>query len=325
MSHLKCITLILSLFLVFMPSCSKSNPGEKSGKFKGTSLTVVSDTICLNGKKQISLAEFNASTKAEFREDTSTDLDSSLMRLNSSWFDPNPADGIITISEPDPEYTGDSITVAVESSTSFSTLHRLLSLSGRNVFNHVTLWVDQKELVSFSLVNKQSPTTSAPLSTTVIMADSAVTIGAKNGFLPSIFFEPTKEGNIVRENRATVHGWYEKKTNYLLTNDEGKIFDTDLESGVTYQLVHTRADDLNISADRFPMEDVSKYERRALKAEDKLQNDIRLLLERYPEAEDRLSVIIAAEDQILMGKVGSFIERLKTVGMKQFWFALLKA
>ena len=188
---------------------------------------------------------------------------------------------------------------------------------------------------------------------TAIITDSVVTLGAKGGFMPSLFyreyhryiarddqsdftveFEPGKtpkhpktgrdmeiyERNDIflytcDENRKILNRLY-TKNNEMITNANGEPLESVNVGDTVYALTNPR----RIINVRDPSEFVSK----PLSAYDELQNRLMKVKERYREAEDADDIIIAAENQVMYDKIIQIMDKSRAAEFPNISIAKLR-
>jgi biopolymer transport protein ExbD len=188
---------------------------------------------------------------------------------------------------------------------------------------------------------------------TAIITDSVVTLGAKGGFMPSLFYKEyhrylTKDnydtlieyvpgGNQPMNPRTgkefTIHERYEI---YLYTCDENRnilkslytefgemLTDVDgvpvkeVKSGDTvYALTNPRR--------RIIVGDPGKFESKPLSAYDELKNRLMKVKERYREAVDGDDIIIAAENEVIYDKIVQIMDAARTAEFPNISIAKLR-
>ncbi|HEX3020599.1 MAG TPA: hypothetical protein VHP36_09860 [Chitinispirillaceae bacterium] len=191
------------------------------------------------------------------------------------------------------------------------------------------------------------------LSLTAIIIDSALTIGAKGGFLPSIFYREFHqyiarddkheftveykpgsqvyhplsaremkdyERNDIRlfmcdENQNLIKGIY-NKYNELLTDKEGQII-TSVKTGDTaYVLENPRR--------KVVIRDVSEYHLEPVLVYDELQNRLQNIRERFADASDKYDLIIAAENKVLYDKIIQIMDKAKAADYRNIFIARVR-
>jgi len=188
---------------------------------------------------------------------------------------------------------------------------------------------------------------------TAIITDSVVTLGAKGGFMPSLFYKEfhrylTKEGldtlieytpgqqpvNPRTGKEFTVHERFEI---YLYTCDQ--------ERKVVKSL-YTKFDEMLTNIDGVPVREVARgdtvfaltnprrriivenpgeYESKPLSAYDELKNRLMKVKELYREAEDANDIIIAAENEVLYDKVVQIMDASRTAEFPNISIAKLRS
>jgi len=187
---------------------------------------------------------------------------------------------------------------------------------------------------------------------TAIITDSVVTLGAKGGFMPSLFYKEyhrylTKDNydtlieytpgrqpiNPRTGKEFTVHERFEI---YLYTTDENRNI---LKS------LYTEFGEMLTNADGNPVEkvspgdtvfaltnprrriivtDPSKFESKPLSAYDELKNRLMKVKERYREAVDADDIIIAAENEVIFDKIVQIMDAARTAEFPNISIAKLR-
>lgn len=189
---------------------------------------------------------------------------------------------------------------------------------------------------------------------TAIVTDSVVTLGAKGGFMPSLFYrefheysdKETREAITVQykpneevKNPKTgrVLSVYERMEIYLYVVDStGKIMNT----------MYTERNEMLTNAAGFPVESVSpgdtvytttsprrmvvvnnmaQFKQRPLSAYDELKNRLMKVKERYPDADDAEDIIIAAENEVIYDKIIQLMDTAREAGYPNIAIAKLRA
>jgi len=188
---------------------------------------------------------------------------------------------------------------------------------------------------------------------TAIITDSVVTLGAKGGFMPSLFYKEyhrylTKDNydtlieyvpggsqpmNPRTGKEFTIHERYEI---YLYTCDENRnilkslytefgemLTDVDgvpvkeVKSGDTvWALTNPRR--------RIIVGDPGKFESKPLSAYDELKNRLMKVKERYREAVDADDIIIAAENEVIYDKIVQIMDAARTAEFPNISIAKLR-
>jgi biopolymer transport protein ExbD len=168
---------------------------------------------------------------------------------------------------------------------------------------------------------------------TAIVTDSVVTLGAKGGFLPSLFyreyhkyvakddheeftveykagqkvFHPKSKREmtiyerydiflyVTDENRNVLKRMYSRLGNQLITDAAGNPLETIKAGDTIFVLTNPRM--------MMVVKDPSEYVSEPLSAYDELRNRLMKIKERYKEADDANDIIIAAENQIIYDKI----------------------
>lgn len=175
---------------------------------------------------------------------------------------------------------------------------------------------------------------------TAIITDSVVTLGAKGGFMPSLFYreyhhyiakddnedftveyEPGKVPKhpisgrdmeiyerydiylyIIDENRNILKSMY-NNNGEMLTNNSGEPIQEITAGDTVYALSNPRR--------MIPVSNPSEFELRPLSAYDELKNRLMKIKERYREAEDGDNIIIAAENQVIYDKIIQIMDKAR--------------
>jgi biopolymer transport protein ExbD len=188
---------------------------------------------------------------------------------------------------------------------------------------------------------------------TAIITDSVVTLGAKGGFMPSLFYKEfhrylTKEGldTLVEyapgqqpvnprtgreltvherfeiylyttdENRKIVKSMY-TKFNEMLTNTDGKPVESLSAGDTVFALTNPRR--------RIIVSNPDEFESKPLSAYDELKNRLMQVKERYRDAEDADDIIIAAEDEVIYDKIVQIMDASRTAEFPNISIAKLRA
>lgn len=189
---------------------------------------------------------------------------------------------------------------------------------------------------------------------TAIITDSVVTLGAKGGFMPSLFYQEfhryiTREGNLdtlieyapgggmpnnpVTGRPFTIHERFEI---YLYTVDANRN---------VIKSLYTRFGEMLTDADGTPVREVKagdtvfaltnprrriivtnpgEYESKPLSAYDELKNRLMGIKERYREAEDADDIIIAAEDEVIYDKIVQIMDAARNAEFPNISIAKLR-
>jgi len=212
-----------------------------------------------------------------------------------------------------------------------------------------------------NIVNTQTeqPTEdkSEKLLLTAIITDSVVTLGAKGGFMPSLFYKeyhryltkdnydtlieytPGKQPTNPRTGKEfTIHERFEI---YLYTTDENRNI---------IKSMYTEFGEMVTDAEGIPVKEVKmndtvyaltnprrriivgengrntpdKFESKPLSAYDELKNRLMKVHERYQEAVDRDDIIIAAENEVLYDKIVQIMDAARTAEFPNISIAKLR-
>ncbi len=227
---------------------------------------------------------------------------------------------------------------------------------------------------------------------TVLLSDSAMTLGAKSGFLPSIWYkefhkyvskttddvdpwveyDPEKLDKKTMEYKGlptnptsnepysihereeiylvameddykkTKKGWYSVKYNELLTDATGKplkeIKPGDVVWKLTTNMTPVTIDDVKdpktgevtepeeiITRQKVKIVDPADYVQRDLSAYDLMKSMLVQVRDRYPDAEDRNDLIIAAENQIVYDKIIQIMDVARSSNLSNISIAKLRS
>lgn len=220
---------------------------------------------------------------------------------------------------------------------------------------------------------------------TVLLSDSAMTLGAKSGFLPSIWYKEyhkyvSKETGTVTDmveylpdslDRKTMEykglpkdpsngkqytiqereeiylvameddykkikkGWYSKQFNELLIDDKGvpikAIKPGDVVYALTTNMSPVSKEDAEetdtteyVTRRKVQVVDPADYVERDLSAYDLMKAMLVQVRERYPDAEDRNDLIIAAENQIIYDKIIQIMDAARKANLPNISIAKLR-
>jgi len=187
---------------------------------------------------------------------------------------------------------------------------------------------------------------------TAIITDSVVTLGAKGGFMPSLFYKeyhryltkdnydtlieytPGKQPTNPRTGREfTIHERYEiylyttdetrniLKSLYtefdeMLTNADGNPVTTVASGDTVFALTNPRR--------RIIVTDPGKFNSKPLSAYDELKNRLMKVKERYREAVDADDIIIAAENEVIYDKIVQIMDAARTAEFPNISIAKLR-
>mgnify|MGYP001210455650 FL=1 len=188
---------------------------------------------------------------------------------------------------------------------------------------------------------------------TAIITDSVVTLGAKGGFMPSLFyrefhryvakddqteftveFHPgetpkhPKTGRDMQiyerydiylhtcdENRNILNRLYTKHGE-MVTNSSGEPIEKVNVGDTVYALTNPRR--------VIVVNDPAEFESRPLSAYDELQNRLMKIKERYREAEDADDIIIAAENEVMYDKIVQIMDKARAAEFPNISIAKLR-
>jgi biopolymer transport protein ExbD len=192
---------------------------------------------------------------------------------------------------------------------------------------------------------------------TMIITDSVVTLGAKNGFLPSVFYKEYHK--YVSKNDRTVELTAEvdlkdpkkfplnPKTNVPF--DIGERQDIMLyvcdENRNVINCLYTKDNLMLTNAEGAPMQKVNpgdtvytttnprrmvivtnpaEYTLRPLSAYDEMENKLLKISERYKESPDAQDIILAAENQVAYDKIVQLMDTARNAGFPNISIAKLR-
>jgi len=189
---------------------------------------------------------------------------------------------------------------------------------------------------------------------TAIITDSVVTLGAKGGFMPSIYYreyhkyiakddqteftveyEPGKTVKHPKSGRdMTIHERYDillyacdenrnilkrlyTKFNELITDAEGKPLESVNVGDTVYALTNPRR--------VIVVSNPAEFESKSLSAYDELQNRLMKIKERYRDAEDGEDIIIAAENYVIYDKIVQIMDKARNAEYPNISIAKLRS
>jgi len=193
---------------------------------------------------------------------------------------------------------------------------------------------------------------SAKILLTAIITDSVVTLGAKGGFMPSLFYREfhryiTRDGldtlleytpgvlprhpngreltvherhdiflYTTDENRNIINSMY---TRYgeMLTNLDGNAVQSVSVGDTVFALTNPRR--------RIIVSNPAEFESRPLSAYDELKNRLMKIKERYRDADDADDLIIAAENEVIFDKIVQIMDAARSAEFPNISIAKLRA
>ncbi len=220
---------------------------------------------------------------------------------------------------------------------------------------------------------------------TVLLSDSAMTIGAKNGFLPSIWYkeyhkyvgkesgsvlpmeeyipskldrktmeysglptDPKTGKKFTLQDREEIYlfameddyksvkkGYYSTEFSELITDEAGvpvkAIKPGDVVYGLTTAMSPVTEADANQAEDeevvtrrKITVQNPADFAQRDMSAYDLMKSMLVQIRERYPDAEDRNDLIIAAENQMVYDKIVQLMDVARTGNLKNISIAKLR-
>jgi len=189
---------------------------------------------------------------------------------------------------------------------------------------------------------------------TAIITDSVVTLGAKGGFMPSLFYreyhkyiakddqteftEEYEPGKTVKhpktgremqiyerydiylytcdENRNILNRLY-TKDDEMVTNSEGESVETVNVGDTVYVLSNPRR--------MVVVQNPAEFESKPLSAYDELQNRLMKIKERYKDADDGDDIIIAAENEVMYDKIVQIMDKARAAEFPNISIAKLRS
>jgi biopolymer transport protein ExbD len=192
---------------------------------------------------------------------------------------------------------------------------------------------------------------------TMIITDSVVTIGAQNGFLPSLFYKEFHHYVSAEDRRVAVTAEYDPKNpdKPVMNPKTGKPFKINERQDIllyvtdtSYTIIeclYTRDGFMLTDADGRPIksvkpgeevwyvtnprrqvvvQDPSQYKLSPLLAYDEMKNRLMKIKERYREARDGDDIIIAAENQVAYDKVVQLMDVARAADFPNISIAKLR-
>jgi len=188
---------------------------------------------------------------------------------------------------------------------------------------------------------------------TAIITDTVVTLGAKGGFMPSLFYKEfhryrSKEQDLdtlieyvpggalpkhPNGRELTIHERYEiylyttdesgnviksmyTKFGEMLTNEEGNPVQSVNVGDTVYALTNPRR--------RIVVANPADFESKQLSAYDELKNRLMKVKERYRDASDADDVIIAAENEVIYDKIIQIMDAARSAEFPNISIAKLR-
>ena len=205
-----------------------------------------------------------------------------------------------------------------------------------------------------NMMQTDKPPECNKLKLTAIITDSVVTLGAKGGFMPSLFYREfhryvTKDGfdDIIEytpgvaprhpngreltvyerhdiflyatdENRNIINSMY---TNFgeMLTNIDGKPVEKVNVGDTLFALTNPRRTVVVSNSN------IADFKSKPLSAYDELKNRLMNVKHRYRDAEDGDDLIIAAENEVIYDKIVQIMDAARTAEFPNISIAKLRA
>jgi len=191
---------------------------------------------------------------------------------------------------------------------------------------------------------------------TAIVTDSVVTLGAKNGFLPSLFYKEFHR-YITNDDQTEVMVEYDPSgkeipkhprtgreleiyerydillyacdenykeiyecmyTNFgeMVTNEAGRAIEKVSVGDTVYALTNPRR--------MIIVEDPSEFVKKRISVYDELKNRLMTIKERFKEADDADDIIIAAENEVMYDKIVQIMDAARTADYPNISIAKLR-
>ena len=193
---------------------------------------------------------------------------------------------------------------------------------------------------------------SAKILLTAIITDSVVTLGAKGGFMPSLFYREfhryiTRDGldtlleyqpgNPPRHPSGRELTVYERHDIFLYTTDENRNIINSMYTKFGEMLTNTDGNavmSVNVGDTVFALtnprrriivSNPAEFESRPLSAYDELKNRLMKIKERYRDAEDADDLIIAAENEVIFDKIVQIMDAARAAEFPNISIAKLRA
>jgi|AGTN01.3.fsa_nt_gi Biopolymer transport protein ExbD/TolR. len=188
---------------------------------------------------------------------------------------------------------------------------------------------------------------------TAIVTDSVVTLGAKGGFMPSLYYHEFhryvdkvdgvevnvqyKPGEAVKNpNTGRELTIYERLDIFLYVVEDGKIIDamyTDKgelvsdAAGAPLRSVNAGDTVYTVTTPRrmIVVKNPGQFQSKHLSAYDELKNRLMKVKERYPDAEDANDIIVAAENEVMYDKIIQLMDTAHESGYTNISIAKLRA
>jgi biopolymer transport protein ExbD len=189
---------------------------------------------------------------------------------------------------------------------------------------------------------------------TAIITDSVVTLGAKSGFLPTLFY---REYHRYMDKVDGTEVMVEYKPGVPVKNpttgrelsiyerDEIYLYVLDSTSNIM-KCMYTKSDEMVTNIEGFPVEKVSvgdtvytlgtprrmqivkssdQLVQKSLSAYDELKNRLLKIRERFVDVEDPEDIIIAAENEVLYDKIVQIMDVSREAGFNKIAIAKLRS
>jgi len=192
---------------------------------------------------------------------------------------------------------------------------------------------------------------------TAIITDSVVTLGAKGGFMPSLFYQEfhryiTRDEHKLDTLIEYVPGGGMPKHPYtgreltIFERFEIYLYTVEPENRNIIKSMYTRFGEMLTDADGNPVRSVNagdtvfaltnprrrivvtnpgEFESRPLSAYDELKNRLMKVKERYRDAEDGEDIIIAAENEVIYDKIVQIMDAARQAEFPNISIAKLRA
>jgi biopolymer transport protein ExbD len=192
---------------------------------------------------------------------------------------------------------------------------------------------------------------------TAIITDSVLTLGAKGGFLPSLFYKEYHK-YVAKDDQAEFTVPYDPKAEEAVkhpkTGRDMEIYERydiflyacDEEYNEVKKVLYNKFGEMITDADGVPLEEValddtvyaltnprrrivvsspSEYELKPMSVYDELKNRLMKVKERFKDAEDGEDIIIAAENEVLYDKIVQIMDAARTADFPNISIAKLRS
>ncbi|MDG5814391.1 biopolymer transporter ExbD [Chitinispirillales bacterium ANBcel5] len=195
---------------------------------------------------------------------------------------------------------------------------------------------------------------STKLLLTAIVTDSVVTLGARGGFMPSLFYreyhkyidrddhsehliEYEPDNPAVHPQTGRPFSIHERNEIYLYTTDQDRNILNRLYTQYGEMLTDSEGQSVESVSPgdtvwaltnprrTIVVNDPSEFVSRPLSAYDELRNRLMQVKERYPDAEDADDIIIAAENEVIFDKIVQIMDAARAAEYPNISIAKLRS